>query len=147
MTLRAISGGESSLTGAISSPAAGSGQIVIREFAVARAVPLPNTRTLESVLASFAGDVAVAAEMPAARQQLARAFGETDHSLPTLRLRAGLSQAQLAVRVGTSQSHIARIERGTNDPTTDVILRISAALGVDAAIGFAAVVSQRELVG
>lgn len=46
------------------------------------------------------------------------------------RLRAGLSQAQLADRVGTTQSAIARSERGTTEPSFARVVEIVAAAGL-----------------
>jgi ribosome-binding protein aMBF1 (putative translation factor) len=45
------------------------------------------------------------------------------------RRRAGLSQAELAVRMGTSQSTIARLESGQALPSTKTLLRIAKATG------------------
>jgi ribosome-binding protein aMBF1 (putative translation factor) len=45
------------------------------------------------------------------------------------RLRAGLSQAELAERMGTSQSTIARLENGQTLPSTKTILRYAEATG------------------
>jgi DNA-binding XRE family transcriptional regulator len=45
------------------------------------------------------------------------------------RLRAGLSQAELAVRMGTSQSTIARLENGHTLPSTKTLLRYAEATG------------------
>ena len=45
------------------------------------------------------------------------------------RLRAGLSQAQLADRMGTSQSTIARLESGQTLPSTKTLLRYAEATG------------------
>jgi ribosome-binding protein aMBF1 (putative translation factor) len=45
------------------------------------------------------------------------------------RLRAGLSQAQLAVRMRTSQSAIARLESGQTLPSTKTLLRYADATG------------------
>lgn len=45
------------------------------------------------------------------------------------RLRAGLSQAALAERMGTSQSAIARIENGRSLLSTKTILRFAEATG------------------
>ena len=50
-----------------------------------------------------------------------------------MRLALGLSQAQLAGKVGTSQPQIARIETGSHDPTYDTFDRLAQALGVDIA--------------
>jgi predicted transcriptional regulator len=43
------------------------------------------------------------------------------------RLRAGLSQAELAERMGTSQSAIARLESGQTLPSTKTLLRFAEA--------------------
>ena len=45
------------------------------------------------------------------------------------RLRAGLSQADLAARMGTSQSRIARLESGQSLPSTKTLLRYAEATG------------------
>ena len=45
------------------------------------------------------------------------------------RLRAGLSQAELAARMGTSQSTIARAESGQTLPSTKTLLRYAEATG------------------
>jgi ribosome-binding protein aMBF1 (putative translation factor) len=45
------------------------------------------------------------------------------------RLRAGLSQAELAARMGTSQSAIARLESGQTLPSTKTLLRFAQATG------------------
>ena len=45
------------------------------------------------------------------------------------RLRAGLSQAELAARMGTGQSTIARLESGQSLPSAKTLLRLAAATG------------------
>lgn len=45
------------------------------------------------------------------------------------RLRAGLSQIELAARMGTSQSAIARLESGDTLPSTKTLLRYARATG------------------
>jgi transcriptional regulator with XRE-family HTH domain len=45
------------------------------------------------------------------------------------RTRAGLSQTQLARRMKTSQSYIARLESGKVRPSTDALERFAAATG------------------
>jgi len=53
------------------------------------------------------------------------------HSLRTRRLELGLSQIMLAELIGSSQSHIARIERGTENLQIQTCRRLCAALKVD----------------
>jgi len=45
------------------------------------------------------------------------------------RIRTGLSQAELAKRMGTSQSAIARLESGETLPSTKTLLRFAEATG------------------
>ncbi len=45
------------------------------------------------------------------------------------RARAGLTQAELAERIGTSQSAIARLESGRAKPATRTLEKIAAATG------------------
>jgi transcriptional regulator with XRE-family HTH domain len=47
------------------------------------------------------------------------------------RRRAGLTQADLASRVGTTQSAIARIERGRTSPSFDRLTRLIGACGFE----------------
>ena len=149
MTLKAISGKGSSPIGEIFSPSARPTALVIEcEFNVARPIPLPNTRSLDAVLAEFSAIPDVADRFPDARRQLAGAwYGGPEDTLSSIRLREGLSQQELAGMAATSQSHIARIELGKNDPTTEVVSRIAAALGVGEELVFKAIRRQRHLTG
>jgi transcriptional regulator with XRE-family HTH domain len=61
--------------------------------------------------------------------QLARVLIET-------RTRAGLSQTQLARRMKTSQSYVARIEGGKVRPSTDALERFAQATGTRLRIRF-----------
>lgn len=57
----------------------------------------------------------------------------TGDQIRALRLRAGLTQAELARRVGTTQSAIARWERGAVSPSLRTGRRLAAACGHDLA--------------
>lgn len=69
-----------------------------------------------------------------ARRDLARLkerAGEPG-DLKTLRLAAGLSQAELAVALKTSQSYVARLEMGQiRNPTARRVVQIAQTLGID----------------
>src|ERR1700722_2697311 len=54
---------------------------------------------------------------------------EISTELVRTRMRAGLSQAELAKRMGTSQSTIARLESGQTLPSTKTLLRFAKATG------------------
>ena len=45
------------------------------------------------------------------------------------RLAAGITQAELAQRVGTSQANISKLEHGTLNPSFDMARRVAVGLG------------------
>lgn len=47
------------------------------------------------------------------------------------RIAAGMTQAQLAARIGTTQGMIARWETGVRKPKMESLMRIGTALGID----------------
>ncbi len=61
------------------------------------------------------------------------AFRELVHRL---RAEAGLTQAELADRMGTTQSAIARMEGGGSRPSLDTLERLARAVGADLVVGF-----------
>jgi ribosome-binding protein aMBF1 (putative translation factor) len=67
-------------------------------------------------------------EVKAEYEALAPEF-EISAELIKARLRAGLSQGELAARMGTSQSAIARLESGHSLPSTKTLLRFAKATG------------------
>ena len=68
-----------------------------------------------------------------------KALGEEFQLLRTLieaRMHAGLSQSELARRMKTSQSYVARIESGQVKPSTDALQRFAQATGCRLRISF-----------
>ena len=82
------------------------------------------TIPFEEVKAELLADPKVKAEYDA----LAPEF-EISFELLNARLRAGLSQEELAARMKTSQSAIARLESGQTLPSTKTLLRFAEATG------------------
>lgn len=58
-------------------------------------------------------------------------FGKIADRVAEQRVAKGLSQRELAELVGTTQSAIARLERGGRPPRIDTLLRIAEALDCD----------------
>ena len=67
-------------------------------------------------------------EVKAEYDRLGPAF-EIAAELIRARVRTGLSQAELAERMGTSQSAIARLENGRNLPSAKTLIRFAEATG------------------
>lgn len=90
-----------------------------------------TSRTTWSGLTSKAPRSKVA---EAAYQDEARvaAFRELVHRL---RRDAGLTQAELAERMGTTQSAIARMEGGGTRPRLETLEKLAAAVGADLVVG------------
>jgi transcriptional regulator with XRE-family HTH domain len=63
-------------------------------------------------------------------------YREVAREVILLRTRAGISQDELARRVGTSKSAIARLESGRHQPTVETLRRVAEALGTTLVIGF-----------
>lgn len=71
------------------------------------------------------------------QQQAERAgFREVAWLLIKYRMDKGLSQQQLAERVGTSHSQVSRIESGRHRTNLDTLQRIATALDLRVVIGF-----------
>jgi predicted transcriptional regulator len=82
------------------------------------------TIPFEQIKARLLANPAVKAEYDALAPEL-----EISAELVKARVRAGLSQSQLATRMGTSQSTIARLESGLTLPSTKTLLRFARATG------------------
>ncbi len=61
---------------------------------------------------------------------------EIAYAILQLRKKQGLSQAQLAKKIGTKQSNVARMEAGQQNFTTDTLQKIAAAFNSDLKIQF-----------
>jgi transcriptional regulator with XRE-family HTH domain len=71
-----------------------------------------------------------------ARYERARTAIMVGSSVKAARVRAGISQAELARRARTSQPSIARLEKGHLSPTVISLDRIAKALGAELIIDF-----------
>ena len=92
----------------------------------------PGFTTIDQLIAEFERDPASKEELQRGRRWVAKTvLGGQPQTLRVLRLRKGMSQAQLAEAIGTQQPHIARIERGQADVRLETCRRIAQVLGVD----------------
>lgn len=81
-------------------------------------------KTLKTLKAQLLNDPATRAEYDA----LAPEF-ETARELVAARARAGLTQEEVAARMGTTQSTVARLESGKRPPSLRTVQRYAQAVG------------------
>ena len=81
-------------------------------------------KTLKTIKAEMLADAATRAEFDAQVPEF-----ETACELVAARAQAGLSQAQVAERMGTTQSTVARLECGKRPPSLRTVQRFALALG------------------
>lgn len=92
----------------------------------------PGYLSIDEVSASLERLPGMKEEMTEARRWAADVlYKGKPLSLRVLRMRRGLSQAQLAEAIGTKQPHIARIESGNADLRLETCRKLAAALDVD----------------
>lgn len=82
---------------------------------------------IDDLIADLAQGHGLDGELSDARQWLASGLPE---SLAQLRLASGLSQAQLAEKVGLRQPNISAIESGKRRPEYDTARKMADALGI-----------------
>lgn len=63
-------------------------------------------------------------------------IGEFQELVYRLRTEAGMTQAELAERMGTTQSAVARMEGGGTRPTLDTLEKLAVAVGLELVVGF-----------
>lgn len=89
-------------------------------------------KSVADLVSRWSTDDARRVALEEARAWVADTFlGDDGETVRSLRLGKGWSQAQLASEMGTSQPHIARIERGTENVAIETCRRLAKALGVD----------------
>lgn len=91
---------------------------------------VPGFKSIDSLISKL--ESASPEGMQEARKWAADALYKNEaFTVRSLRLRAGLSQAELGKRIGSSQPHVARIERGTEDIQLSTFRKLAAALALE----------------
>lgn len=103
-------------------------------------------RRMADIAKGWEKDATRQAAMAEARQWVSTEFhGADGDTVRTLRLRKGWSQTQLAEAIGTSQSHVARIERGDQNLAIQTCRKLADVLAVDMNVLDRALRQQEEL--
>lgn len=90
-----------------------------------------KTIPVETVFAEWRKDPEYVREFEAQREEF-----ELAQLFIRARNEAGLTQTELAKRMGTSQAYVARLESGRENPSTRTLQRFAAATGHRVVIGF-----------
>src|SRR5581483_12462809 len=94
---------------AVKTPETSASAVVFLSIKPTVRVAIPDSKPLGVLVREFEADPQMSARLAAARRNLAAAvLQDEEKTLRALRLNAGLSQDQLAARMNTAQSHIAR---------------------------------------
>lgn len=97
----------------------------------AKALPSGKLSRREASSVREASDTEYGKRMQQARAQLAQEMAAVAPlSLTQLRLKKGMSQTELAKRLATSQSHIAKIEAGKTDLYLRTAIKLADALSI-----------------
>ena len=92
----------------------------------------PQHMAIGDLIATWDKDANRKAALEEARRWVNESFhGDEGDTVRTFRLRKGWSQTRLSQEIGTSQSHIARIERGTENITIETCRKLCQALEID----------------
>ena len=104
----------------------------IEDHTVSKVEIPAHHKSVGDIVNKWSEDATRRAALEQARGWIADTFHRQDgDTVRTLRLRKGWSQTQLANNLGTSQSHIARIERGTENVAVETCRRLCKALEID----------------
>ena len=90
----------------------------------------PGYTSINDIVSNLEKDKDTRQSLEKARNWLADSCCE-ELTLKSLRLKKGWSQVRLAEILSTSQSHIARIEKGTENLSIDTCRRLCAAFNID----------------
>jgi ribosome-binding protein aMBF1 (putative translation factor) len=102
------------------------------DYAAPRPQAPPRHTPISQLVAEWEEDTAGRAALEEGRRWVAANFYAQDgDTLRTLRLRHGWSQGRLAAAMATSQSHVARIERGTENLTIATCRKLASVFGID----------------
>ena len=89
-------------------------------------------QSIEDLMAELNADATFRDEIEKARTWVADEFyAEDGETIRAQRLRRGWSQTQLAEKLGTRQSHVARIERGSENVQISTCRKLCKAFGID----------------
>lgn len=102
--------------------------------------PLPaGFVDIDALVAQEENDPALKKALAEGRTAVAENYYAQQRPLSYFRLRNGWSQKELAERMSTSQSYIARLEAGDIDPQVSTLRRLAAVLDVQPSVLFDAI--------
>lgn len=102
------------------------------DYAPTPPVPPAKYKSVGDLISEWEADETSSIALKKGRRWIADAFYQSgSDTLRTCRLGKGWSQRHLAELIGTSQPHIARIERGTENVSIGTCRKLADVLGID----------------
>jgi len=115
-----------------SASSSGDSTVVIGTFDGGDASPAPAGFTnIDDLVAEFEKDPEAQAALAEGRKWVVETYYDDFETISAIRLKKGWSQTHLAEVMGTSQSHIARIEKGRDNLTLKTLRGLCKALDID----------------
>lgn len=102
-----------------------------QQVSVAREENAASFSDFDKLIDSLEKDPEASQGLKEGRSWVASTYYRDIETLASLRLKAGLSQKQLAQACGIEQPHISRYESGKHEPSISVAAMLSNALGVN----------------
>lgn len=117
----------------VSLPGSAESNIIFAEFNTAEFSPLPEgSISIDDFIKGVEEDEDLSKELEKARALIAEKFYKED-SITSYRLKHGWSQRELANKLGTSQSHVSKIESGREDLRLSTIQKLAEVFNIDKA--------------
>lgn len=105
--------------------------ILLSDYPSKNPTPELKFNSISNFLSKWEETPEHAAGLSDARQWITESFLSDKDTIKSLRLKKGWSQSHLANEIASSQPHIARIERGTENVTIETCRKLCNALDVD----------------
>lgn len=123
--------GDSSTDVSTSTPEIPCQIIKIEDYSNDLTIVPKNYKSINELINQLSGDEGKRLALEKARKTLANKFYENEGTIRALRLQNGWSQTYFAELLETSQSHVARIERGTDNLMISTCRKLSEVLNID----------------
>lgn len=104
------------------------GDFSVLNFDATNAVSRSSGVDIDDLVASFSKDAEAVEAISEGRKWVADQYYQGQETLKALRIQKGLSQKQLADLMSSQQSHVSRLEKGTEDVRLSTMIKLAEVL-------------------